>query len=125
MSKPVNLSNESKISNLKDKKICETCLEQSPFAYTLKIINGKYKMSILYCLSRFEVVRYNEMKRYLRGISFKTLTAALRELEDDKLLIRKEYTQIPPKVEYSLSNRGKSLIPVLNAMCEWGRENKS
>ncbi|TQR31326.1 transcriptional regulator [Campylobacter sp. MIT 99-7217] len=107
-----------------EQNACVSSLEQSPFAYTLSLISGKYKMSILYCLSREEVVRYNEMKRYLKGISFKTLTNALRELEADKLIIRKEYPQIPPKVEYSLSKRGKSLIPVLNAMCEWGKKNK-
>lgn len=104
---------------------CElaTCVNDTPFAYTLSLISGKYKMSILYCLFRKNIVRYNEMKRYLKGISFKTLTQALRELENDKLLLRKEYPQIPPKVEYRLSKRGKSLIPVLDLMCEWGKKN--
>lgn len=100
------------------------CFEDSPFAYTLSLIAGKYKMSILYCLFRFEVVRYNELKRYLSGISFKTLTNALKELESDKLIERKEYPQIPPKVEYRLSQKGKSLIPILDSMCKWGKENK-
>lgn len=81
-------------------------------------------MSILYCLFRYEVVRYNEMKRYLEGISFKTLTHALRELETDELIERKEYPQIPPKVEYRLSQRGQTLIPILTAMCEWGKKNR-
>ncbi|TLD95747.1 transcriptional regulator [Helicobacter jaachi] len=99
------------------------CLQETPFAYTLSLIAGKYKMSILYCLFRGEVVRYNEMKRYLQGVSFKTLTNALRELENDNLIIRTEYPQIPPRVEYSLSQRGKSLIPILDAMCEWGKDH--
>ncbi len=98
--------------------------EDSPFAYTLSLIAGKYKMSILYCLFRFEVVRYNELKRYLVGISFKTLTSALKELESNELIERKEYPQIPPKVEYRLSKRGQSLIPILDSMCEWGKQNK-
>ncbi|EAI9907302.1 helix-turn-helix transcriptional regulator [Campylobacter upsaliensis] len=101
---------------------CLLC--DSPFAYTLSLISGKYKMTILYALFRFEVVRYNELKRYIDGVSFKSLTNALRELESDGLIIRKEYPQIPPKVEYSLSTRGKSLIPILDSMCAWGRENK-
>ncbi|EGK8034972.1 helix-turn-helix transcriptional regulator [Campylobacter upsaliensis] len=101
---------------------CLLC--DSPFAYTLSLISGKYKMTILYALFRFEVVRYNELKRYINGVSFKSLTNALRELESDGLIIRKEYPQIPPKVEYSLSSRGKSLIPILDSMCAWGRENK-
>ncbi len=98
-------------------------LADSPFAYTLSLISGKYKMNILYCLSCFEVVRYNELKRSLEGISFKTLTNALRELENDALIERKEYPQIPPKVEYRLSPRGQSLMPILNLMCEWGQKH--
>lgn len=102
------------------------CLSQdSNFTYTLSLISGKYKMNILYCLFRLEVVRYNEMKRYLKGISFKTLTNALRELEKDVLIERKEYPQIPPKVEYRLSKRGETLIPILVAMCEWGKQNRN
>ena len=101
---------------------CLLC--DSPFAYTLSLISGKYKMTILYALFRFEVVRYNELKRHIDGVSFKPLTNALRELESDDLIKRKEYPQIPPKVEYSLSSRGKSLIPILDSMCAWGRENK-
>ncbi|EGK8032818.1 helix-turn-helix transcriptional regulator [Campylobacter upsaliensis] len=101
---------------------CLLC--DSPFAYTLSLISGKYKMTILCALFRFEVVRYNELKRYIDGVSFKSLTNALRELESDGLIKRKEYPQIPPKVEYSLSSCGKSLIPILDSMCAWGRENK-
>lgn len=102
------------------------CLSQdSNFTYTFSLISGKYKMNILYCLFRLEVVRYNEMKRYLKGISFKTLTNALRELEKDALIERKEYPQIPPKVEYRLSKRGETLIPILVAMCEWGKQNRN
>lgn len=105
--------------------ICEsaTSVNETPFAYTLSLISGKYKMSILYCLFRKKIVRYNEMKRYLSGISFKSLTHALRELENDNLIVRKEFHQIPPKVEYRLSKRGKSLIPILDLMCHWGKEN--
>ena len=105
--------------------ILSACLSHdSNFIYTLSLISGKYKMNILYCLFRLEVVRYNEMKRYLKGISFKTLTNALRELEKDELIERKEYPQIPPKVEYRLSSKGQTLIPILVAMCEWGKQNR-
>lgn len=94
------------------------------FSYTLSLINGKYKMVILYTLMEYQVVRYNEMKRYITGISHKTLSAALKELEADGLIRRKEYPQIPPKVEYRLSERGASLMPILDAMCEWGDQNR-
>jgi Predicted transcriptional regulators len=95
------------------------------FGYTLSLLNGKYKMVILYILAVYQpVVRFNEMKRYLGVISFKTLSATLKELEADGLVTRKEYPQIPPKVEYSLAPRGKSLIPILDEMCEWGMKNR-
>lgn len=94
------------------------------FYYTLNLISGKYKMSVLYLLSRNEIIRYNELKRMIEGVSFKTLTKALKELENDDLIIRTEYPQIPPKVEYSLSDKGKSLIPILNMMCKWGVDNR-
>lgn len=99
-------------------------LEGTGFAYTLSLISGKYKMPILYCLSKCEVVRYNEMKRYLGKITFKTLTDSLKALESDGLVIRTEYPQIPPKVEYRLTEKGKSLIPMLTALCVWGEEHR-
>ncbi|MCM1579358.1 MAG: helix-turn-helix transcriptional regulator [Ruminococcus sp.] len=99
-------------------------IETTGFSYTLSLINGKYKMTILYTLSEFGVVRFNEMKRYIGEISFKTLSGTLKELEADGLVHREEYPQIPPKVEYSLTERGRSLIPILDSMCEWGEKNR-
>lgn len=98
--------------------------EETGFSYTLSLISGKHKMVILYCLMEFEVVRFNELKRYLKKISDKTLSDNLKELEADKLIIRTEYPQIPPKVEYSLSDRGKSLMAVLDQLCVWGENNR-
>lgn len=99
-------------------------LEKTGFSYTLSLINGKYKMVILYCLMEFRVVRFNAMQKYINTISYKTLSVMLKELEADGLIHREEYPQIPPKVEYSLTERGKSLIPILDGMCEWGDNNK-
>ena len=98
--------------------------EDTGFSYTLSLISGKHKMVILYCLMEFQVVRFNELKRYLKNVSDKTLSSNLKELETDRLIIRKEYPQIPPKVEYSLTERGKSLMPILDGMCEWGEHNR-
>lgn len=81
-------------------------------------------MVILYCLMEYEPVRFNEMKHYLGTITDKTLSSNLKELEADRLIVRKEYPQIPPKVEYSLSERGKSLMKVLDQLCIWGEENR-
>lgn len=94
------------------------------FMYTLSLISGKYKMIILYCLSEHTVIRYNELKRCIGTISHKTLSLSLKELEADGLIVRNEYPQIPPKVEYSLSARGESLIPILDGMCIWGEKNR-
>lgn len=104
--------------------ISQENLNDTGFSYTLSLINGKYKMTILYTLMEFQVVRFNEMKRYIGGISYKTLSATLKELEADRLVHRQEYPQIPPKVEYSLTERGKSLMPILDKMCEWGEQNR-
>ena len=104
--------------------ISDESLSTTGFSNTLSLINGKYKMTILYTLMEFGVVRFNEMKKYIGGISFKTLSSTLKELERDRLVHREEYPQIPPKVEYSLTERGKSLIPILDAMCEWGDRNR-
>ena len=99
-------------------------LETTGFSYTLSLINGKYKMTILYTLMEFGVVRFNEMKKYIGGISYKTLSSTLKELEMDQLIHREEYPQIPPKVEYSLTERGKSLIPILDGMSDWGDKHR-
>ena len=98
--------------------------EDTGFHYTLSLISGKYKMVILYCLMEFGTVRYSALKRYIGSISHKTLSAALKELERDGLILREEYPQIPPKVEYSLSDTGRSLMPVLDGLCLWGEENR-
>ena len=98
--------------------------EDTGFSYTLSLISGKHKMVILYCLMEFEVVRFNELKRKKKNVSDKTLSNNLKELEADRLIIRKEYPQIPPKVEYSLSGRGKSLMDVLDQLCTWGERNR-
>lgn len=101
-----------------------TDIKDTNFGYTLSIIGGKYKMIILYWLADKGIMRHNELKRAIGTISFKTLSVMLKELQADELIVRTEYPQVPPKVEYRLSERGKSLIPVLDSMCEWGGKNR-
>lgn len=107
-----------------EKYIENANFEDTGFSYTMSLISGKHKMVILYCLMEFEPVRFNEMKRYLGRVTDKTLSSNLKELEADRLIVRKEYPQIPPKVEYSLTKRGKSLMKVLDQLCVWGTENR-
>lgn len=97
-------------------------LTDTPFGYTLSIIAGKWRLVILYWLVEYKIVRYNELKRLIGSITYKTLSVQLKEMEEDGLIIRKEYPQIPPKVEYSLSEKGKSLYPIMEAMCDWGNK---
>ena len=106
------------------KYIEEANFEDTGFSYALSLISGKHKMVILYCLMEFEPVRFNELRRYLKKISDKTLSANLKELEAARLIVRREYPQIPPRVEYSLSDRGRSLMAVLDQLCVWGEKNK-
>ncbi len=107
-----------------NKYIADADFSDTGFSYTMSLISGKHKMVILYCLMEFEPVRFNELKRYLKTISDKTLSTNLKELETDRLIVRTEYPQIPPKVEYRLSERGRSLMAVLDQLCLWGEENR-
>lgn len=92
-----------------------------PFAYAINIISGKWKMHILFWLWKKEVMRYGELKRNLDKVTHKMLSSQLKELEADGVIIRTEYPQVPPKVEYKLSALGISLMPVLQSVCEWGQ----
>ncbi|MCI5773434.1 MAG: helix-turn-helix transcriptional regulator [Erysipelotrichaceae bacterium] len=96
--------------------ICET-------EVTIKMIGGKYKALILEYLIEHETKRFNEIQAYLQNISQRTLTNQLRELEKDGLISREVYAQVPPKVEYSITPKGRSLSTILEAMCAWGEKN--
>ena len=98
--------------------------EDTGYSYTLSLIRDEHKMSILYCLMEYEPVRFNEMRRYLGGVSDRTLSRSLKELEADGLVSRREFPQIPPRVEYSLTERGASLMDALDRLCAWGENNR-
>lgn len=86
---------------------------------TMDLIGGKWKMRILWYLN-ISTKRFSELKRLIPDISQKMLTNQLREMEKDNLLTRKVYPQVPPKVEYSSTEYGKSLQDILHKMCQWG-----
>lgn len=90
---------------------------------TMRVIGGKWKARIIWYLGKNQVLRYGELKRKLGKITHKMLTQQLRELEALDMVHRKEYYQIPPKVEYSLTQRGKTVMPLLEDMCNWSRDN--
>ena len=99
-------------------------IEDTPFGYTVSVIGGKWKMVIIYLLAENQVVRFNDLKRQIGAITYKTLSSQLKELEADGLVYRKEYPQVPPKVEYSLTEKAETLLPVLEGLCEWGTQNQ-
>ena len=109
---------------MNEKRISDADFSKTGYSYTLSLIAGKYKPIILYCLMEYEPVRFNEMQRYLKTVADKTLSQNLKELEADDLIVRTVYPQIPPKVEYSLTERGHSLVKVLDKLCDWGMENR-
>ena len=92
-----------------------------PVETTLDLIGGKYKALILWHLSE-KKLRFSELRRVITSATPKMLTQQLRELEAQKLIHREVYPVIPPKVEYSLTQTGKSLLPILTAMRDWGAE---
>jgi len=89
---------------------------------TLEVISGKWKALILWHLGQEAVIRFNEFRRRIPGISQKMLTQQLRNLEEAGLVSRKIYQQVPPMVEYSLTDMGKELIPILDAMDGFGKK---
>lgn len=107
-----------KLSNTK--KCSSDC---STVKTTLAVIGGKWKPLILYLL-RENTLRFGEMYKHIRSITQKMLTQQLRELEADGLIARKVYPEVPPKVEYSITEYGKSLQPVLKSMSKWGRTHE-
>ncbi len=94
---------------------------QCPVTTALSVIGGKWKVIILWHLQD-GVKRFGELQRQVKGISQKMLTQELRDLEETGLVRRKVYPVVPPKVEYSLTDTGWSLKPVLEQLCEWGKE---
>ncbi|MDT8716890.1 helix-turn-helix transcriptional regulator [Clostridium sp. 19966] len=92
-----------------------------PMDVTINILSGKWKLAILWNLSK-GVIRFNELQRLLEGITQKTLTMQLRELETDGVIYRKVYAEVPPRVEYGLTELGETMRPILNSMCQWGKD---
>lgn len=95
-------------------------MEDCPVKYALQILNGKWKLQILWELNQQAIIRFNELQRRLDGISSFMLSKSLEELERNKLIIRKQYNEVPPRVEYSLTELGKDIHPALEMLGDWG-----
>lgn len=94
-----------------------------PISYTLSIVGGKWRWVLMWILYSKGTQRYGEIRKLIPNITHKILIQHLKELETNGLILRKEYSQVPPKVEYSLTAKGKTLIPILQYMSEWGSIN--
>jgi DNA-binding HxlR family transcriptional regulator len=89
----------------------------------LEILTGKWKPKILFQLLNHKTMRFNELMRRIPGVTQRMLTQHLRELEEQDIVTRTVYAEVPPKVEYSISDYGSTLVPVLQTMDEWGRKH--
>lgn len=95
------------------------CMETCPLNRALGLIGGKWKMQILCALSNNGPTRYNRLKKTLDGVSNTVLDNALRELEEDGLVLRREYLEVPVRVEYEITAPGRALVPILDRLGDW------
>lgn len=94
-----------------------------PLEYGLEIFGGKWKSRIICVLSSCSAMRYNQLKKELTTISDAVLAEMLKDLITDNLVERTQYNEIPPRVEYFLTEKGKSVLPILQSICGWSKEN--
>ena len=100
------------------------CMEHCPLEKTLKLIGGKWKIIIICSLYNDGPTRYNELRRRIKGITNTMLASSLKELEKDGLIIRKQFNEMPVRVEYSLTDIGENLLPILSQLANWGNQVK-
>jgi len=110
---------EIKLTEIKLMENCKSC----PVEFAINTIGGKWKILIVYQLLQNDKIRFNELQRALSTVTHRTLTRQLRELEADGLIHRVAYAEMPPRVEYFVTDKGKSLTPILLQLQEWGLQN--
>lgn len=99
--------------------------EDCPLTFALNLIGGKWRLPIIWALNKNGTMRYNELRRSIGGITNMVLTQSLKELESYGIINRVQYMEVPPRVEYSLTDNGKNLIPALKALADWGKRMKN
>lgn len=108
----------------KKEPLCENIAgEGCGLKKVINIVGGKWKIMILCVIDKDEVVRFGDLRRAVYGITNTMLAQSLKEMESDGLVIRKQYDEMPVRVEYSLSEKAKSLIPILLELKKWGESN--
>jgi len=107
------------------KEIQSATVPDCPIRNVISHITDKWSLLVLYTLEQKEVLRFKDLWREIPDISQKMLTSTLRKLEDDGIVSREVFTEVPPRVEYCLSERGQSLMPHLDALISWGLEHQN
>ncbi|MBW7676687.1 winged helix-turn-helix transcriptional regulator [Chryseobacterium chendengshani] len=116
-----NSTNDDNQHVIEEKKIVfdeKSC----PVTATMQVLGGKWKAILINAIYHTSPARFGELKRSVKGITQSMLTQQLRELEDDGIINRKIYAEIPPKVEYTLTEFGLTLSPIMQSMADWGKE---
>ncbi len=107
---------------MSDQPLYKGPLDNCPLTYALNLIGGKWRLPVIWAINKNGIIRYNELKRSIEGITNMMLTQALKELELHGIIKREQFLEVPPRVEYSLTEYGTSLIPALKALASWGKE---
>ena len=110
---------------MSDQALYKSPLDNCPLTFALNLIGGKWRLPIIWALNKNGTLRYNELKRNIEGITNMVLTQSLKELELNGIINREQFMEVPPRVEYSLTENGEDLIPALKALANWGNKMKS
>lgn len=120
------MKKDTNIDNQKVKKVEKIVFDENscPVTATMKVLGGKWKPILINAIYQTAPARFGELKRSVNGITQSMLTQQLRELEEDEIISRKIYAEIPPRVEYTLTEFGLTLSPIMQSMAKWGKEYK-
>lgn len=118
------MKNDTIIENKEDKSEKKIIFDENscPVTATIKVLGGKWKAILINAIYHTSPARFGELRRSVKGITQSMLTSQLRELEDDGIISRKIYAEIPPRVEYTLTEFGFTLSPIIQSMADWGKE---
>jgi DNA-binding HxlR family transcriptional regulator len=122
--KCVSMKNNTIVENQEDKSEKKMIFDEKscPVTATMQVLGGKWKAILINAIYHTSPARFGELKRSVKGITQSMLTSQLRELEDDGIISRKIYAEIPPRVEYTLTEFGLTLSPIMQSMAKWGEE---
>lgn len=111
--------------NMNDQTLYKSNFDNCPLTFALNLIGGKWRLPIIWALNKNGTMRYNELKKNIHGITNMMLTQTLKELEMYDIISRKQFMEVPPRVEYSLTDNGEELIPALKVLANWGKRMKN